>query len=210
LIAFRIHARCPYSAEKDRATLFPRRPQLQHLLDRPDIGAYEVGMKPFWLLVAICAGCSAAEAPSSPPPADLLRAEIQELQAVVRTLRAENLQLTERNRLLLEELARRGRPPLPPATSAAEAPTPPRPAVAAVEGPQLLYVNPAWHYAIVNLGSDSGLEKGRQGRIVRDGEEIGTLRVTDTKPGQSVAELHVEQLGRSGIYPRQGDQVVFP
>ena len=160
------------------------------------------------LILGICA-CSLNGAELPPP--EILQAEIQELKSIVKTLRNENRELRIQNRQLMTEILqlepRKSSPaqvlPEKRESSNNEEPTVPR-GVHSV-----LYVNPNWHYLLVEGGSESDIRKGSTGSVIRDGEIIARVTVTDSKPNQSVAELDLNSLSQSGIYPRKDDQVRF-
>lgn len=155
------------------------------------------------------------------PPPELLRAEIQELQMVIRNLREDNRRLETRNRRLMEDVLHLGgqirtfQQQLNQAQSASTHSAPaaseePAEADATPENRMaLLYVNPHWHYVILNQGSDQGIENGDYGSVYRAGKRIAVIKVTDTKPGQSIAELDLSSLEGEGVYPTTGDTVEF-
>lgn len=156
------------------------------------------------ILLMLRTWCVRADA-SGPPPA--LR--LQELEVVIRSLRAENQRLQERNRVLADELIELRRrleaaPPVPGTEEAVDAePEPPPP------GHEVLYVNPNWHYLLVGAGSAQNLQAGQEGRILRENAELGRVRITATKTRQSVADILLESLGDRGQYPRAGDRILF-
>jgi len=135
--------------------------------------------------------------------------EVEELQLVVRALRAENETLRERNavlsgevirlRRILEEM-RASRPP--EAVPEPQAPPPP-------PGFEITYVNPTWHYLLLQAGTESGLLEGRHGRVFRDGAEIASVTLSRVKDAESVGDLDPASLRPDGRYPRAGDRVLF-
>lgn len=170
----------------------------------------------FILLLLRAAALSGGEL----PPPDVLAAEIQELKSVVRSLREENQRLKAQNQQLTLDLVNLGRqlresPRGPdPATipSTYEPPSSPAPSPAATANNliQVLYVNPTWHYLLVNAGSSRGLQVGQSGSVLRNGEIIARIKITDTKAAQATAELDLNSLAQAGVYPRKDDEVRFP
>ncbi|MGA0369614.1 MAG: hypothetical protein ACO3N7_09215 [Kiritimatiellia bacterium] len=147
------------------------------------------------------------------PPPEILQAEIRELRTVVNTLRQEKRELEEQNQQLLTEMVRLNRQirSLEENPPAAEAPPPLATPVAAQPGLHgVLYVNPTWHYLLIDAGQEAGIQKGARGSVLRNGEIIAAVTVTDTKANQSVAELILDSLSNNGVYPRKDDQVRFP
>jgi len=154
------------------------------------------------------------------PSAEILRHEVEELRSVVRSLRAENRQLEERNQTLVDDIVRLGRQIQAlnreleaftgedgEETEAAEQPEvvhdPLNP------GARILYLNPHWHYLIVDIGSDHGLQSGQYGSVMRDSRRIALVKVTDVKPNQAVAEIELSSLEEDGIYPSRSDLIKF-
>lgn len=142
-----------------------------------------------------------AEAPSLP-----LELEVEELRLVVKTLAAENRRLKEQLRSL--ETAPTAAPPSPtpeptPTERRQSAAPPP-------EGADVLYVNPNWHYLVINQGSEDGFRVSDQVEIQRQDAPIGLAVITEVKPGQAVAEIDLDSLGSTGLYPRKHDRAVKP
>lgn len=142
---------------------------------------------------------------------------------VVENLRAENQRLNNRNEQLMEDVLNLGRriqilsrerieaessPEEDESATAANAPDPEADPESA-DRVSLLYVNAHWHYVILNRGSDQGIEVGDYGSVLREGRRIAIVKVTDTKPGQSVAELDLSSLEQEGVYPATSDEVEF-
>lgn len=155
---------------------------------------------------------------SSPPP-EILKAEIQELKAVVRTLREENRKLENRNDQLMLDVVSLGRKIRSLQSQLeANAKTEPRPSMEEVterasarpEIFQAIYVNPTSHYLLVDAGSDQGIAIGDTGSVIREGEIIAKIKMSDVKPNQSVADIDLNSLEQRGVYPRKNDQVRFP
>ena len=171
------------------------------------------------LLILSCSVSCALHAADLPPPA-IMAAEIQELKSVVQSLREDKLRLEAQNQQLTLELVNLGRQLRAlQNTPAAPQPAPPAPLVpqqdppvALVASNQLLvlYVNPTWHYLLINAGSNQGLQTGKTGSVLRNGEIIAGIRITDTKANQATAELDLNSLGERGVYPRKDDEVRFP
>lgn len=137
---------------------------------------------------------------------------IEELRLVIRALRADNERLRTRNDMLANEIVRLRHllaeglaQPAETEESAEDAP----PAEAPLPGHAILYVNPTWHYMILDAGSEAGLSEGDAGRVMRDAMEIGRATVTAVKPAQAVADLDLDSLRDEGQYPRAGDRVMF-
>lgn len=141
-------------------------------------------------------------------PDEALAVAVEELQLVVRALRAENETLRERNSVLFGEVSRLRRlleemQASRPAETVAEPEVPPPP------GFEITYVNPAWHYLILRAGTEAGLAEGRQGRVLRDGTEIAAVTLTRVKDAESVGDLDPASLRPDGRYPRAGDRILF-
>ena len=152
-----------------------------------------------------------------------LQAEMRELRTVIQSMRAENERLRKVNEALRGEVVRlrrraaraEPRSPLPervPEGGGGDAPGPTeaRPAPPAEKGAAILYVNPNWHYVVVERGSDQGLEVGDAGRVLRGGNPIARVEVTHAKSGQAVVDIDPSTLNAEGVYPKAGDRVVFP
>lgn len=179
-----------------------------------------------------------ALSPLRAEPSARLEAELEEMQIVVRALRAENEQLRERNRMLTDEVLRLRRlltepvetlpnpranpraatlpdprPWDPDAAPLLTRPSPPptveEPEPAPPPGFDIIYVNPNWHYVIFDGGTDDDLATGNRGRIMREGVEIGQATITAVKPGQSVADLDLQSFQGRGQYPRERDRMLF-
>ncbi|MCC5845167.1 MAG: hypothetical protein JJU05_13035 [Verrucomicrobia bacterium] len=156
------------------------------------------------ILIALQSWSAWSDSPAPPP-----EIRLQELELVIRSLRAENRRLQERNELLANELIQLRRrmeetqPPRGEARPAEAEPEPPPP------GNEILYVNPNWHYVLVGAGTAQNLQAGQEGRILRENAEIGRVRITATKDRQSVADILLDSLGDRGQYPRAGDRILF-
>ena len=131
--------------------------------------------------------------------------ELEELRIIVRTLAEENRQLKEALAALQAA-----------ATSSAGTPNVPAPEPSpetvstsseSSSRAEVIYVNPTWHYVVVNRGSSIGVKKGQLLSITRDGVLIAKGAITDVKTDQSVAELDLQSLGAAGLYPKEGDLV---
>ncbi|GEM_PF-6343948 len=143
--------------------------------------------------------------------ATAMRIELMELRGVLDALRAENDRLKEENQNLKLQLQEQQR------QAAAREQMRPRPTPvpqvqAQMTGPghQVKYVNAQHHYLIIDGGSERGLEVGEEGRILRQGEQIGKVTVSDVKKAQAVVDLDLNSLKRPGLYPKSGDRVLFP
>lgn len=155
------------------------------------------------------------------PPPEILLAEIQELKMVVGNLRGENLRLKSRNEQLMGDVLNLGRQIQAmrreriesDAEASAEVNRSATPVKdAETESPNqisLLYVNPHWHYVVINQGTEQGIDVGDYGTILREGKRIAIVKVTDTKPNQSIAELDLSSLEGEGVYPGTSDEVKF-
>lgn len=155
------------------------------------------------------------------PPPEILQAEIQELKMVVGNLREENRRIKNRNEQLMGDVLNLGRQiqVMRQDRIEAGASAVPNESATTAKDPEsetdqsgrisLIYVNPHWHYVILNQGTDHGIEVGAYGSIVREGQRIAIVKVTDTKPGQSIAELDVSSLEQEGLYPGTADEVKF-
>lgn len=129
--------------------------------------------------------------------------ELEELRLVVRTLAEENRRLKLEIQILRASPA--PSPAVEPSASAAE------PEIQTADSDvRVLYVNPHWDYLILNQGEESGLRIQQQVEILRGGTRIGRATVTEVKAAQAVADLDVDSLGASGLYPRANDRVVLP
>lgn len=153
-----------------------------------------------------------------PPPREILQEEVRELRTVVKTLRERNRVLERRNERLMEDIRVLGRQvrtlreseETEAETAAESADAEQQGAVPAAERPpRVMYVNRTWHYLLIDVGTTAGLAAGDIGRVVRDGTVIGTVEITDAKTSQSVADLRIDSLDESGVYPRKRDEVRF-
>ncbi|MDA3874543.1 MAG: hypothetical protein PF795_11370 [Kiritimatiellae bacterium] len=172
----------------------------------------------FWIFSLIFVG---GPLMARTPPPEILKAEIQELKMVVGNLREENQRLKNRNEQLKQDVLNLGRQiqamrreqsEAVPSSGETGSATPVNdPEAEAVPSDQiaLLYVNPHWHYVMINKGSDQGINVGDYGSILRKGQRIAIIKVTDTKPSQSIAELDLSSLEGEGVYPSTADEVKF-
>lgn len=155
------------------------------------------------------------------PPPEIMQAEIQELKMVVGNLRDENRRLKNRNEQLMEDVLNLGRQiqaqrhewseaqSTTEKNGAADPATDPETEADRPDRVSLMYVNPHWHYVIINRGSEQGIDVGDYGSILREGHRIAIVKVTDTKPTQSIAELDLSSLEGTGVYPSTSDEVHF-
>ncbi|WFB34651.1 hypothetical protein P3T73_10820 [Kiritimatiellota bacterium B12222] len=169
-------------------------------------------------------------------PPEILRAEIEELQTVISSLRSENRMLKSQNEQLVNDVLQLGHriqalqkqenvPPPPqhhpqretsPASISIPQPlvepdveeTPPEQVITGGQY-NVLYVNPNWHYLIVNAGSKSGIHVGDIGSVIRNQTIIARVKVSDTKDNQLTADIDLQSMAERGIYPRKDDQVRF-
>lgn len=146
-----------------------------------------------------------------------LELEVEELRLVVRTLAEENRRLRE----LLAAPPAEMPPPRSTFTVRPEATPVPRPTEIPqvmvepeIEAPAentdlatVLYVNPNWHYLVMDQGTEDGFANQDTLDILRQGSAIATAIITEAKPGQSVAEINLDSMGTSGLYPRKTDKV---
>ena len=160
-----------------------------------------------------------AENPSGLP----LEIEVEELRSVVRTLAEENRRLREElNQALLAKVPAKVPANVPANVPMVESeqPTPLPPPISppppvAVEAPAtpdadpaiVLYVNTAWHYLVINKGSDHGLSAQDQIEILRNGAPVAVATISSIKPNQSVADLDMKSLETTGFYPQEKDTV---
>lgn len=164
--------------------------------------------------------CVSGTAFSQPPPPEILQAEILELKNVIRFLREENTKLENRNAQLVNDVLNLGNRirslegelsglrPEAPAETGEEAAEPE--VRKKTDLHPILSVNVSWHYLIVQVGSQSGIQVGESGSVLRDGSIIASCTVTDTKPNQAIVQLDLQSLSEPGIYPRKDDKVRFP
>ncbi|MDF3129943.1 hypothetical protein P0Y35_12115 [Kiritimatiellaeota bacterium B1221] len=158
---------------------------------------------------------------AQPPPPEMLKVEIQELQTVVETLRAENRVLEKRNQQLMTDVLNLGHQIRALQAQLAEQAPPPNPEPG-IEEPRgatvalksdlhpVISVNVNYHYLIVKAGSETGIQIGEGGSVMRDGEIIASVKVTDVKPRQCVVQIDLNSLSQDGVYPRSEDKVRFP
>lgn len=175
-------------------------------LDKPCLIRFDETMRLFLVFLFVFMPSAFADSEAGGDP------RIEELRLVVRALRSENRRLRSRNDALANELVRLrqlladevGEPdteaPEPEDAPPAEIPLP---------GHAILYVNPTWHYMILDAGGEAGLTEGDTGRVMREAVEIGRARITAVKPAQAVADLDLDSLRGQGQYPRAGDRVMF-
>ncbi len=158
---------------------------------------------------------------AQPPPPEMLKVEIQELRTVVGTLREENRVLEKRNQQLMGDVLNLGNQIRALQARLAEQAPEPVAETAPEEEPEItaapkfalhpiLSVNLNWHYLIVKAGSESGIKIGESGSVIRDGDIIATVKVTDVKPHQCVVQIDLNSLPKSGVYPGSEDKVRFP
>lgn len=178
------------------------------------------------LIFLLFFSCSISCGESIPPA--ILKAEVQELQSVVSTLRDSNQKLEQQNQQLMTEILHMSQQirelqslqstrqtetvaaVSSPAADMADAAVSPVTPQAGSNLIRVLYVNPNWHYLLIDAGSKRGVTNGATGTLRRGDEIIGRVVVTDTKENQAVAELDLDSLTQRGVYPRKDDEVSFP
>lgn len=148
---------------------------------------------------------AAPESDAQGLPAEI---ELEELRLVVRTLAAENRRLKQRIQELLQHTPPDEQSSPVAVTPVPESPEPTEPVIQPASEPaEVLYVNPNWHYLVISQGAEEGFTASKEVEIIREGVSIATATITESKPGQAVAEIDLSSLGRSGLYPRENDGV---
>jgi len=181
------------------------------------------GLLTTWILLTLATGCDwsynreasplpEVPTPVLPPPTPTPDSsasglspelELEELRLVVKTLAEENRRL----KALLAERPATAAPTPKPVSTVAPTPRSEAPATDNPDRPTVMYVNPNWHYLVINQGSDQGFAVSGQVEIMRQGAPIATAVITEVKPGQAVAEISLPSLESSGLYPRENDGV---
>ncbi len=69
-------------------------------------------------------------------------------------------------------------------------------------------VNPGWNFVVINVGDRQGATVNAQLVIVRNGQNIGKVRITAVEPTTSIADVIPGSMAR-GQRVQPGDEVVF-
>src|ERR1700722_20277262 len=63
-----------------------------------------------------------------------------------------------------------------------------KPSASALQG-QVVAINPAWNFAILDVGSQRGARLNEEVTIQRGETQIGKVRITNVQPANSVADF---------------------
>ena len=72
---------------------------------------------------------------------------------------------------------------------------------------QVIAVNQAWGFVVLNLGDRSGIVNNAEMVVMRDGDRVGKLKITSVEPSNSIADI-VPSSVASGQRILPGDQVI--
>jgi hypothetical protein len=73
---------------------------------------------------------------------------------------------------------------------------------------EVLAVNPGWNFVVLSIGDRQGAIANAEMILVRNGSEIGKVKITSVEPSTSVADIVPGSLGR-GVRVQAGDRVIF-
>ncbi len=73
---------------------------------------------------------------------------------------------------------------------------------------KIMAVNPGWNFVVVNVGDKEGATVNTPLIVMRNGQNIGKLKITSVDPTTSIADVIPGSMGR-GQAVQPGDQVVF-
>ncbi len=80
-------------------------------------------------------------------------------------------------------------------------------AVKGLEG-QILAVNPAWNFVVLNLGDKNGISSNSELLVKRGTQLVGKVRVTSVEPSTSIADIVAKSVP-AGTTIAPGDNVIF-
>ncbi|HEX8371140.1 MAG TPA: hypothetical protein VF585_00030 [Chthoniobacterales bacterium] len=73
---------------------------------------------------------------------------------------------------------------------------------------QVVAVNQAWGFVVLNLGDRSGVVNNAEMVVMRDGDRIGKVKITSVEPSSSIADI-VSNSVSTGQRVQAGDRVIF-
>jgi len=73
---------------------------------------------------------------------------------------------------------------------------------------EVLAVNPGWNFVVLSIGDRQGAVANAEMILVRNGNQIGKVKITSVEPSTSVADIVPGSLAR-GVKVEAGDRVIF-
>ncbi len=73
---------------------------------------------------------------------------------------------------------------------------------------QILAVNQAWNFVVLNIGDRQGVVNGAQMIIKRGGQMVGKIKITNVEPTTAIADVVAGSMPR-GAHVQPGDTVVY-
>jgi hypothetical protein len=73
---------------------------------------------------------------------------------------------------------------------------------------RVMAVNHGWNFVVLSVGDKQGAVPNKQMVIVRDGQAIGKLRITNVERNQSVADVIPSSMVKGAVV-EPGDSVIY-
>lgn len=74
---------------------------------------------------------------------------------------------------------------------------------------EVLAVNQAWNFVVLNLGDRQGVTANAEMIVMRRGAMVGRIKITSVEPSQSIADIVPSSLS-PGLVVQPGDRVIYP
>lgn len=74
---------------------------------------------------------------------------------------------------------------------------------------EILAVNQAWNFVVLNLGDRQGVTANAEMIVMRRGAMVGRVKITSVEPSQSIADILPSSLS-PGLVVQPGDRVIYP
>lgn len=74
---------------------------------------------------------------------------------------------------------------------------------------EVLAVNQAWNFVVLNLGDRQGVTANAEMIIMRRGAMVGKVKITSVEPSQSIADILPSSVS-PGLVVQPGDRVIYP
>src|SRR5438045_1949599 len=72
----------------------------------------------------------------------------------------------------------------------------------------VLAVNQAYNFVVLNLGARQGVEPNSEMLVLREGTLIGKIRISSVEPATAIGDIITSSLAR-GVQVQPGDTVVY-
>lgn len=74
---------------------------------------------------------------------------------------------------------------------------------------EILAVNQAWNFVVLNLGDRQGVTANAEMIVMRRGAMVGRVKITSVEPSQSIADIVPSSMS-PGLVVQPGDRVIYP